>query len=90
MLPMQEDSHLILTGIVPRGGGGGAVATEKGGGHRSECSAGYQRSTVPKHSIYQSEIPNNYFGLNAMNNLQKSISGETPPSPNPPSCLLVS
>ncbi len=39
--------------------------------------ARYRRSTVPNHSIYQSGFPTNYFGLGAMNNPRKSISGET-------------
>ncbi len=32
---------------------------------------------VPNHSIYLSGFPNNYFGLDAMNNPSKSISGDT-------------
>ncbi len=44
--------------------GGGGVATERGGGVlRSEHQAGYRRSTIPNHSIYQLGFPNNYFGL---------------------------
>jgi hypothetical protein len=32
---------------------------------------------VPNHSIYQSGFPNNYFGLDPMNNPRKSVSGNT-------------
>ncbi len=57
---------------------GGWVAKEGGGGFlRSEFYAKYRRSTAPNHFIYQAEFPNNYFGLDAMNNHCKRKSGDT-------------
>ncbi len=62
----------LWLGYHINGGGGGG-----GGGLRSQNQAGYRRSTGPNLSIYQSGFPNNYFGLDAMNNPQKSTSGDT-------------
>ncbi len=53
-------------GLAHKWGGGGEVL-------RSEYQAGYWRSTLPKHSLYQSWFTNKFFGLDAMNNLRKSI-----------------
>jgi hypothetical protein len=43
---------------------------------RYEHQAGYHRSTIPIYSICQSGFPN-ILGLDAMNNPQKSILGDT-------------
>jgi hypothetical protein len=53
---------------------GERVATQRGGGLlRSEYQAAYRRSTRPNRSIYQSGFANKLFGLDALNNLRKSI-----------------
>ncbi len=43
--------------------GGLGVATERSGVLRSEYQAGYRRSTVPNHSMYQSGFSNNFVVL---------------------------
>jgi hypothetical protein len=53
------------------------VATEKGGGGFSGPITKPDTATVPHHLIYQSGFPNIFFGLDAMNNPRKSISGDT-------------
>ncbi len=57
------------------GGGGGGVATEKGGVYlRSEHQAGYSLSMRPNHLLCQSGCPNKFCRSDAMNNPQKDIS----------------
>ncbi len=74
-LPKQPGRLAIL---IPLFRGGGGTTEKRGGGIlMSEHQAGYWRSTVSNHSIYQSAFPNKFYRLDVMNNPRKSISGET-------------
>ncbi len=54
-----------------------AIEREGGGGSQVWILSWIAGGPYQFHSIYQTGFPNKYFGLDATNNPQKSISGET-------------